>query len=45
MSNKSVFSDKKNIPYVSRVELAICVTLACVNILLFALFSIFPVTK
>ena len=41
MSNKSGFSDKKNIPYVSRVELAICVTLACVNILLFALFSIF----
>ena len=41
MSNKPNFSDKRNIPYVSRVELAMCVALACVNILLFALFSIF----
>ena len=41
MSNKSNLTDKKNIPYVSRVELAICVALACANILLFALLSIF----
>ncbi len=41
MSNKSGFTDKRNIPYISRIELAICVVLACVNILLFALFSIF----
>ncbi len=40
MLNKSSFTDKKNIPYVSRIELAICVALACVNIVLFALLSI-----
>lgn len=41
MSNKSGLTDKRNMPYISRIELAICVVLACVNILLFALFSIF----
>ena len=41
MHNKSNFNDKKNVPYISRVEFAICVALACANILLFALFTIF----
>ena len=41
MPNKSTQTDKKNVPYISRKEFSICVALACVNILLFALFSIF----
>lgn len=44
MSKKSIFSAKNKVPYASRFDFALSITLACINIALFALLTTFVVS-